>query len=261
MPRLNSLCFAASILVILCASHGVAQTIAAAAPRTPSETVREFYLRLRERRFQDALMLSVYRPAIEKLSAAELAELRPEFEALAANVPAHIEITGEQTSGDTSTVFMKLTNEATGKPEVQPVTLMRAGGAWIIGDREASDAAAKLGAKYFFEVRIEMRHAEASLMMQRIAQAQLAYSLQHGGQVADLSALVAEGLLPKDILTPDLVGYRYRITLAPDRRSFTANAEPVAYNRTGRFSFAMNKDGMQRKDNGGKPLADVKIKK
>jgi hypothetical protein len=125
-------------------TRATVQTQAQATTRTPTEIVRVFYTKLRERRFQEAFAMSVYRPAVEGLNAEELAELRPEFEALATSVPAEIEITGEQTSGDVSTVFMKLTGA---KVEIQPVTLMRSNGAWIVGDMETSDAVRKAGKK------------------------------------------------------------------------------------------------------------------
>lgn len=254
--------FCLCALVLLCASGGYAATVPAqTTTHTPSGLVRDFYTRLRERRFQEALMLSVYRPAVEKLNAEELAELRPEFEALASTVPAKIEITGEQMSGDTSTVFMKLMSADGGKAEIQLVTLLRMDGAWVIGDREAADAVKRLGKNYFFELRIETHHAETRAMMQRIAQAQLVFSLQHNGDFADMDTLIKENLLPADILTPASTGYRFRITLSTDRKSFTAGAEPTRYNRTGRLSFFVNPKGIQSKDTGGKPLEGLSMKK
>ncbi|MGI8996241.1 MAG: hypothetical protein ACR2GW_06175, partial [Pyrinomonadaceae bacterium] len=54
----------------------VASPAAAAQPaRTPSETVREFYKAMRERRFREAFALSIYKPAIEGLTAEEFEEL------------------------------------------------------------------------------------------------------------------------------------------------------------------------------------------
>src|SRR4051794_4941052 len=76
------------------------QSAVAAAAATPTEVVRAFYTALREARFRDALMISVYRPAIEPLSAAELEELRPDFERIAGAVPPDFEFTGESISGD-----------------------------------------------------------------------------------------------------------------------------------------------------------------
>lgn len=231
------------------------QTQAQVTARTPTEIVREFYTKLRERRFQEAFAMSVYRPAVESLNAEELAELRPEFEALATSVPAQIEITGEQTSGDVSTVFMKL---AGAKVEIQPVGLMRVKGAWVVGDMETSEAVRKAGKKFFIEARIATHHDEVTAIMTRIAQAQLAYSLQNGGAYADTPTLIKAGLLPRDIESTDMIGYRFRVTPSADRKAFTAGAEPVRYNRTGRLSFFMDTTGMIGKDTGGKPLTSLK---
>src|SRR3954462_515590 len=68
--------------------------------RTPTETVRDFYRMMREKHFKEAFALSIYTPAIEGLSAAEFAELQPDFEQMAAAIPEKIEISGEQVSGD-----------------------------------------------------------------------------------------------------------------------------------------------------------------
>lgn len=236
-------------------TRATVQTQTQSATRTPTETVREFYTKLRERRFQEAFAISVYRPAVESLNAEELAELRPEFEALATSVPTQIEITGEQTSGEVSTVFMKL---AGAKVEIQPVGLMRVKGVWIVGDMETNDAVRKAGKKFFIEARIATHHDEVTAIMTRIAQAQLAYSLQHAGVYADIPTLIKAGLLPRDIESTDMVGYRFRVTPSADRKTFTAGAEPVRYNRTGRLSFFMNKGEMIGKDTGGKPLTNLK---
>src|SRR5947208_7149109 len=76
--------------------------------RTPTETVREFYRMMRERHFKEAFALSIYKPAIDGLSAEEFAELQPDFEKMGAAIPEKIEISGEQLSGDIATVFVKI---------------------------------------------------------------------------------------------------------------------------------------------------------
>src|SRR5256714_8397179 len=76
--------------------------------RTPTETVREFYRLMRERHFREAFALSIYKPAIEGLSAEEFEELRPDFEKMAAIIPEKIDVNGEQVSGDIATVFVKI---------------------------------------------------------------------------------------------------------------------------------------------------------
>jgi hypothetical protein len=234
--------------------RGGKDAAAQSAGAAPTEVVRAFYTALREARFLDALRVSVYAPAIEGLSAAEVEELRPDFERIAAIVPPDFELTGEQVSGDEATVFMK---SGEGKDvKVEPVYLMRGpGGAWVVGDREAAAEVKKQGKKFFFEQRIVAHESEAEDMLKRIQVAQLAYALQNAGKFADLNRLVSAGYVPQDILGTETTGYRFTVTVGADGKSFEARAEPARYGRTGRLSFFMDKSGIRKKDAGGKPLS------
>jgi hypothetical protein len=259
-PRALALC-----LMLLCAHGALAQSNpkeksnaqATAAASTPTEVARAFYTALREARFRDALMMSVYRPAIEALSAQDLEDLRGDFQRLAAQVPPDFEFTGEQLSGDEATVFMK---SGEGKElKIEPVYLIRgAGGAWIIGDRAGAAEVKKQGKKFFIEQRIAAHESDAEDMLKRIQAAEIAYSFQHGGGFGDLGALVRAGYVPQDILGTETTGYRFAVTAAPDGKSYAARAEPERYGRSGRLSFYMDKSGIQKKDTGGKPLAPSK---
>ena len=220
---------------------------------TPTQTVREFYKRMRERKFSEAFALTIYKPAIDGLSAAELDELRPDFERMAAAIPEQIEVSGEQISGNTSTVFVKMA-DGSKDAQAEPVTLIREAGAWIVGDKENQGIVQKAGRQFFFEARIQTHHNEVQAMLQRISIAQLAYASQHNNLYADLPALMAAGLVPKDIETTETLGYRFHLTLAKDAKSWTAGAEPLRYGRTGRFSFLLDATGIRSADNGGKPL-------
>jgi hypothetical protein len=225
----------------------------AASPHTPTDVVKNFYDAMRERRFREAFALTVYRPAVEPLSAEEFEELRPDFEKIAALTPEKIEVTGEQISGETATVFVKMIED--GREQTKPHTMLRgAGGAWVFGDVENEGAVKKFGKKFFFEARINAHHDEAMQMLPRIATAQLVYSAQHNGRFADLETLAAANLVPKDLLTADSTGYRFRVTPGKDGKSYTVTAEPAKYNRTGRLSFFMDQSGIKSKDAGGKPL-------
>jgi hypothetical protein len=229
-----------------------------AAGATPSEVVRAFYAALREARFLDALRMSVYRPAVEGLSAAEVEELRPDFERLAAQVPPDFEITGEQVSAEEATVFMR---SGEGKQvKVEPVYLIRSGGAWVVGDREGAALVKKQGKKFFFEQRIAAHESDAEDMLKRIQAAEIAYSLQNGGLYGDLQALVRAGFVPQDILGTETTGYRFVVTTGADGKSYTARAEPAQYGRTGRLSFYADKTGIQKKDTGGKPFTPAGTK-
>jgi hypothetical protein len=231
-----------------------------AAATTPTEVVRAFYTALREARFRDALMMSVYRPAIEPLSAGEVEELRPDFERIAAQVPPDFEFTGESVSGDEATVFMKSGSEQERNVKVEPVYLIRAGagGAWIVGDRSGAVEAKRQGKKFFFEQRIAAHEQDAEDMLKRIQAAEIAYSMQRNGVFGDLSALADAGFVPRDILGSETTGYRFTVSTADAGKSYTARAEPERYGRTGRLSFYMDAGGIQRKDAGGKPLGPPK---
>src|SRR3989454_12573502 len=76
--------------------------------RLPSDVVREFYKAMREHRFKDAWSMTIYKPAVEGLTAQEMEELRVDFEEKTAEVPEQIEITGEKISAKTATVFVKV---------------------------------------------------------------------------------------------------------------------------------------------------------
>src|SRR5882762_10609157 len=76
--------------------------------RSPSDTVREFYKAMREKRFREAFDMTIYKPAIDPLKPQEFEDLRPDFEKMAAVVPESVDLGGEQVSGDIATVFVKI---------------------------------------------------------------------------------------------------------------------------------------------------------
>lgn len=252
--RALSLIFAALLLSVA----GVAVAASAQAQnsspqaRTPTETVREFYKALSQKRFRDALMISIYKPAIEGLSAAEIEELRPDFEKMAAGAEK-IEVKGEQLSGETATVFVKMTDDTAEAPPA-PVPLLRLDGQWIVGERDDYELVRQGGKDFFFKTRIEVHEGEVKEMLQRIQLAEIAYSAQHDGSFADIPTLVAAALLPKDLEGTESTGYRFTIRVMKDGKSYSVNAEPARYNRTGRLSFYMDKSGLKSADVGGKPL-------
>ncbi len=252
--RLRFLSTFIAALLLLMTSVGVEAFAQNTQARTPTETVREFYKRMRERKYTDAFRLTIYPPAIEGLSAEEFEELRPDFERMAAAIPEKIEISGEQTSGDIATVFVKIADADKTAQEAVPVTLIRDASGWIVGDRDSQDVVKKAGKKFFFEARIQTHHNEVQAMLQRISIVQLAYASQHNNLYADFPALVKAGLLPKDIEAPESMGYRFRLTLAKDAKSWTAGAEPTRYGRTGLLSFLLDQSGIRSADVGGKPL-------
>ncbi|HEX8097067.1 MAG TPA: hypothetical protein VF507_03485 [Pyrinomonadaceae bacterium] len=242
-----------TLVLLLLALSCPAVSAQNAAPRTPSDTVREFYRLMREKRFREAFALSIYRPAVEGLSQAEMDDLRPDFEKMAAAIPEKINIAGEQISGETATVFVKVA-EGDSPEQAEPVTLMRSGGSWIVGDKDNQEVVRKGGKDFFFKARVDTHHGEVQAMLQRIMIAEAAYSQQHNGKFADLAGLIAAGLVPKDLEATDSTGYRFHVTVSADGKSYTAGAEPAVYGRTGRLSFSLDQSGIRSGDAAGKPL-------
>lgn len=251
--RLMSSMFVLGLLIGLAAFPGQAQQ----PPRSPSDTVREFYKAMRERRFREAFALSIYRPAIDPLKPKEFDELRPDFEKMAAVIPAEVTLAGEQISGDLATVFVK-TKEGDQPEKSEPVMLILANGAWIIGDRENEAYVKKAGKQFFFSARIDTHHDEVQTMLTRISLAQLLYSQQHNGLFADLATLISLGMLPKDLETTESTGYQFHVTALNGGKTWNAGAEPAVYGRTGKLSFYMDAAGVRNGDVGGKPLTPSK---
>jgi len=247
--------FARLLLIMILASFGGAIAFAQTPARTPSDTVREFYKAMRDKRFREAFALSIYKAAIDGLKPEQLEDLRPDFDNMAAAIPDNVEINGEQVSGDTASVFVKVPGADGTEGQLEPVPLLRVNGVWIVGDKENQDAVKKSGNNFFFKARIDTHHQEVTTMLQRISVAELIYAQQHSGLYGELTALTGAGLVPKDVEGTESTGYRFRVNLGKDAKSFTANAEPAQYGRTGTLSFFMDQTGIRSGDNGGKPLS------
>ncbi len=256
--RLLTLLFVSAVL-----SFGLITALAQAPQRTPSETVRQFYKAMREKRFRDAWALSIYQPAVEGLSQEEYGELLPEFEktaiAVTEKVPTNLQITNEVVSGDSAVVMMKVL-DADGKEKLEQATLIKTASGWILGDAESQAMVRKAGKKFFFNARIDAHHNEVQDMLTRISLAQVVHSQQHGGLFGDMASLISAGLIPKDLETTESTGYRFRITTSPDRKSWSASAEPADYGRSGKLSFYLDPAGVRSADVGGKALSSVPAK-
>ena len=240
-------------LLLAVTASGFAQTT----QRTPTETMREFYRMMREKKFREAFGISIYRPAIEGLSTQEFEDLRPDFEKMAVvvseKIPAQVEISGEQISGDVATVFVKVL-DADGKEKIEPATLIKIDYAWVVGDKDSLEMVRKAGKKFFFEARINAHHSDVQDMLTRISLAQVVYSQGHNGQFGNTAELITAGLVPKDLEGTESTGYRFQIFRAADGKSWYATAEPAQHGRTGRLSFYLDASGVRSGDVGGKPL-------
>lgn len=231
------------------------------APDSPADTVRVFYKNLREKRFREAMFLTNLRPAIEKLTDAELKELHVDFEPLAAQVPPEIEINGEIIVQNKATVTAKLPDNDTEELKIQEIKLRQENGAWMIltVDEPAEAEVRREGANYFTALKIKTHHEEAKEMLERVNKAQMVYAMKNAGLYGDAQALMTANLLPKDFSTHETTGYNYQIRLSGDRRKFTATAVPAVYGKTGRLSFWFETSGnkvstLKNKDTKGQPL-------
>lgn len=230
-------------------------------PNSPADTVRVFYKNLREKRFREAIFLTNLRPAIEGLTDNELKEFQVDFEAVARNVPAEIEINGEIMSGDSATVTAKLPGDDLDKSEIQEVRLRKENGVWVIltVDETAEKQIKQEGKNYFYALRITTHHDEAKAMLDRISKAQIAYSTQNQGKFAEIPALIDSGFLPADVRTSESTGYVYAVTLTDEKTKYSATATPAVYGKSGKLSFLVTLNEskaplLSAKDNGGKPL-------
>ena len=245
------------IILLLCVVLFGAFTSFAQTPRTPTETMREFYRMMRERKFREAFGMTIYRAAIEGLSTQEYDDLKPDFDkmaiAVSEKIPEKVDITGEQISGDAATVFVKVV-DPDGKEKIEPASLIKIDNAWIVGDRENLELVRKEGKKFFFEARINAHHSDVQDMLTRISLAQVVYAQGHNGQFGNMAELITSGLVPKDLEGAETTGYRFQVVRATDGKSWYATAEPAQYGHTGRLSFYLDAAGIKSGDAGGKPL-------
>jgi hypothetical protein len=240
-------------LLLAVVTPGLAQT----AQRSPTETMRDFYQLMREKKFREAFGMSIYRSALEGLSTQEFEDLRPDFERMAVavseKIPDKVDITGEQISGDVATVFVKVL-DAEGKEKVEPASLIKINNSWVVGDKEGLELVRKAGKNFFFDARINAHHSDVQDMLTRITLWQVVYSQGHNGQFGNTAELIAAGLVPKDLESTESTGYRFQIFRSADGKSWYATAEPAQYGRTGRLSFYLDASGVRSGDAGGKPL-------
>ncbi len=221
---------------------------------SPTETVRLFYKTMREKKFKEAFAMSIYKPAVEPLSAKEFDDLRPDFERMAAAIPDSIELSGETISGDMATVFVKVKETAETAEKSEPIQLIKSGGVWIIGDKENEAVVKKAGKNFFFNARIDTHHNDVQDMLTRITLAQVLYSQQNNGLFANLTELITKNLVPKDLEATDSTGYVFKVIKSADSKTWYATAEPAQYGRTGKLSFYLDATGVRSGDVGGKPL-------
>jgi hypothetical protein len=216
---------------------------------SPSDTVISFYRALKDKHYVEGFRRSVYRSAVEGLTPAELKDLEPDFARTFAAIPDKIESSGEQITGDTATVSLKFG----GVDEPQQVGLVRAGGEWLVGDKETLGLVNSQGRAFFFNARMLVNEGEAFEMLQRIIGAEIIYSRKFAGKNTTLAELIRLGGVPKDIEDGEASGYRFVLILSADALSFYATALPTSYGKTGKVSFYADINGVHGEDLKGQP--------
>jgi hypothetical protein len=228
-------------------------------PKSPAASVRTFYKALREKRFFDAMLMTNLKNAVEGLSTEELEDLRPYFEALAADIPEEVEVNGEQTVGTSASVFAKLPDEQQ-KFAMTELKLRFENDGWtlLLVDEKTESEVKKAGKNYLFNLRVEIHQSEAEEMFDRIQKAEYIYSIQNKGECAEMGTLVSKGLLPMDVQTPESTGYRFAITVSNDKKRYVVTAEPEKYGKSGKLSYFFDSGEKNSKlkssDNKGMPI-------
>jgi hypothetical protein len=230
---------ALALFIILLSSIAPAQKA-----QTPSAAALNFYRALKEKHYVEGFRHSVYRGAVEGLSAAELQELEPDFARTFAQIPDKIEVAGEQVNGDTAVVTLKFD----GNDQPQTVALVRAGGEWLVGDQGSLQEVKQQGRAYFFNARMLANEDDAVDILQHIIGAEVIYGRKFPGRAAPLSELIRLGGVTKDIETGVAGGYRFAMNLSADQSSFTVTAVPLVYAKTGRLSFYADINGIRAQD-------------
>src|SRR5438552_5032832 len=210
MAKLRIASIYAIILCLIVPSFGVAQ-----GSDSPSQVVKKFYQHLRARHYTEGLRLSVYSPAIEGLSEEEMRDLEPEFARIVTNLPAEIETHGEQISGDEATVFVKSPQEK----RLQEVSLVRINGQWRVGDEQTYLLATREGRSFFFNARVRIGEAEAYDWILEILGAQAIY-FKAKQRFTTLDELVGLGGVSKQLINGSESGYRFRLSVSDDGRSY-----------------------------------------
>ena len=252
----RSLSFRKVLPIVLVFLITVASSLTANAqtPRTPSDVVRDFYKAMREHRFKDAWSMSVYKPAVDGLTADEMEDLRPFFEAQAAAIPEQLQIDTERISGNTAQVFVRLPPDSSPQLTSRPVDLIKSGGGWIIGTPAEQETVKKAGGRYFVDALIDLNQDNMADVLKRLIGMEAAYAQANNGAYGEVKALVAAGLMSDDMFDPKLSGYNFRLTI--NGKTYIATAEPAHYGRTAKVSYWMDQTGaIKSADNGGKPLA------
>ncbi len=218
---------------------------------SPSDTVIKFYRALKEKKYIEGFRLSIYRGAIEGLSAAELKDLEPDFVRTFSAIPDKIDVKGQQITGNTAVVFLKFE----GVEKLEQVALIAQGAEWLVGDQESLQLVQAQGRNFFFNTRMVVNEEEATEMIQRIRTAEILYASKFEGRNAPVTELVRLEALPKEMEDGESSGYKFTLTVSADKLSFYIHAVPSIYGKTGKLSFYADVQGLHAEDLKGQPAS------
>lgn len=243
-----------SIVIIL--SLFALSLVDAQTQRSPSDVVRDFYKAMYERRFKDAWSLTVYKPAVEKLTAEEMEDLRPIFEGQAAEVPSQIQIDTEKIAGNTAQVFVQIpATDATPQITSKPADLILVNGAWVIGTEAEAAKVKEKGSRYFLDALIDLNQGSTEDLLKRLIAVQALYAQTHNGAFGETKDLINAALISPETVDPKSSGYNFHIVVPAGGKTFVVSAEPARYGHTGKLSYWMDQTGaIKTADNGGKPF-------
>jgi hypothetical protein len=85
-------------------------------------------------------------------------------------------------------------------------------------------------------------------LLKQLVQAEAAWGRDHGGKRASFLDLILARQLPADLRDGIASGYRFKLTLGENLRTFEATATPLEYGRTGTRSFFADRKGVRGED-------------
>ncbi len=91
-------------------------------------------------------------------------------------------------------------------------------------------------------------------LLQQLVQAEAAWGRDNGGKRASFLDLILARQLPADLRDGIASGYRFKLTLGENQRTFEATATPLEYARTGTRSFFADRKGVRGDDARGEPV-------
>lgn len=90
-------------------------------------------------------------------------------------------------------------------------------------------------------------------LLKQLVQAEAAWGRANAGKRASFLDLILARQLSADLRDGIASGYRFKLTLGENQRTFEATATPLEYGRTGTRSFFADRKGVRGDDARGEP--------